>query len=120
MTRNPIDRRSMLLRLTPAMEKAATEACAPLVARLDNLIKDLPAGEREAVTGTLNMSLTQPRSTPTASLATPPLARRTRLPSHARRYGRNRTVQERQPREPSALSAMGRAFRPTPRPGRRR
>ena len=47
---NPIDGRSMLLRLTPAMEEAATEACAPLVARLDQLIKDLPAGEREAVT----------------------------------------------------------------------
>ena len=40
----------MLLRLTPAMEKAATEACAPLVARLDNLIQDMPAGERHAVT----------------------------------------------------------------------
>ena len=47
---NPIDGRSTLLRLTPTMEKAATQACAPLVARLDQLIKDLPADEREAVT----------------------------------------------------------------------
>jgi DNA-binding MarR family transcriptional regulator len=47
---NPIDGRSMLLRLTPAMEEAATEACAPLVARLDQLIKDLPACARDALT----------------------------------------------------------------------
>ena len=47
---HPIDRRGMLLRLTPAMEKAATEACAPLVARLDNLIQDMPASERHVVT----------------------------------------------------------------------
>jgi DNA-binding MarR family transcriptional regulator len=47
---NPIDGRSMLLRLTPAMENAATKAAAPLVARLDQLIKDLPTDEHEVVT----------------------------------------------------------------------
>ena len=46
---NPVDRRSTRLRLTPAMEDAATEACAPLVTRLDRLITELPVGEREAV-----------------------------------------------------------------------
>jgi DNA-binding MarR family transcriptional regulator len=47
---HPLDRRSTLLRLTPAMEQSATEAWAPLVAKLDNLTQELPTGERAAVT----------------------------------------------------------------------
>jgi DNA-binding MarR family transcriptional regulator len=46
---NPRDRRSTLLRLTPAIERRAGEALAPLVAELDALIGRLGADERRAI-----------------------------------------------------------------------
>lgn len=46
---HPLDGRSTLLRLTPAMEESATEAWAPLVAEVERLAHDLPDGERGAV-----------------------------------------------------------------------
>lgn len=47
---HPFDRRSSVLRLTPAMEQSATEAWAPLVGTLDQIADELSASEREIVT----------------------------------------------------------------------
>ncbi len=47
---HPLDRRSTVLRLTPAMEESATEAWAPLVSTLDQIAFELSASERESIT----------------------------------------------------------------------
>jgi DNA-binding MarR family transcriptional regulator len=46
---NPRDRRSTLLQLTPAIERRAGEALAPLVAELDALIDGLGAADRRRI-----------------------------------------------------------------------
>jgi DNA-binding MarR family transcriptional regulator len=46
---HPLDRRSTLLRPTPAIAEWATEAWAPLVAEVDRLAQDLHTSEREAI-----------------------------------------------------------------------
>jgi DNA-binding MarR family transcriptional regulator len=47
---HPLDRRSALLHLTPAMEQSATKAWAALITELDKLTQDMPARERHAIT----------------------------------------------------------------------
>jgi DNA-binding MarR family transcriptional regulator len=52
ITRNPHprDRRSTVLRLTPAIEESATDAWAPLIAELDQLTQALSPSERQSIT----------------------------------------------------------------------
>jgi DNA-binding MarR family transcriptional regulator len=52
VTRNPHprDRRSTVLRLTPAIEESATDAWAPLIAELDQLTRALSPSDQESVT----------------------------------------------------------------------
>lgn len=52
ITRNPHprDRRSTVVRLTPAMEESATEAWAPLIAEIDQITQDLSPSDQESVT----------------------------------------------------------------------
>jgi hypothetical protein len=95
----------MLLRLTPAMETAATEACAPLVALLDQLITHLPTGEHEAVTRFLGHVADAAEQHADRLPATPPLGRIAGFPSHSRRCGRSRMGQSGgQPRDRERFS----------------
>jgi DNA-binding MarR family transcriptional regulator len=47
---HPRDHRSTALRLTPTIQESATEAWAPLITELDQLIRELPGSQREAIT----------------------------------------------------------------------
>jgi DNA-binding MarR family transcriptional regulator len=47
---HPHDRRSALLRLTPATERRAGDALAPLVGAIDDLVSRLPTGDQRAIT----------------------------------------------------------------------
>jgi DNA-binding MarR family transcriptional regulator len=46
---HPLDRRSTTVALTPAIERLAGEAVAPLVEEIDRLVRGLPAEQRHAV-----------------------------------------------------------------------